>query len=142
MTDQQINAAIAEITGSNKLVGLKKRGLWWRPNAHGYTYNESEAWRITEEEAKKYARPNDVDAVTIERFNPSDYCNDLNAMHEAEKAMDDKTHYDFCHKHLQLVATRGTHVKSMRACISSTARQRAEALLRALGKWEEAGCDR
>jgi len=80
MTDQQINAAIAEITGSDKLVGLKKRGLWWRPNAHGYTYNESEAWRITEEEAKKYARPNDVDAVTVERFKLIDYCNDENAI--------------------------------------------------------------
>ena len=142
MTDQQINAAIAEITGSNKLVGLKKRGLWWRPNAHGYTYNESEAWRITEEEAKKYARPNDVDAVTIERFNPSDYCNDLNAMHEAFEAIhiskiDLLEHYLGELTYTEGLAMRRSFVGERYKMFTATARTRAEAFLRALGKWEE-----
>ena len=39
-----------------------------------------------------------------------DYCNDLNAMHEAEKTLNHMT---------------------------ATARERAEAFLRTLGKWEE-----
>lgn len=142
MTEQQINAAIAEITGSNKLVGLKKRGLWWRPNAHGYTYNESEAWRITEEEAKKYARPNGVDSVTIERFHPIDYCNDLNAMHEVFEAIhiskiDLLEHYLGELTHTEVLAMRRSFVGERYKLFMSTARQRAEAFLRALGKWEE-----
>lgn len=135
MTNQQINAAIAEITGSNKLVGLKKRGLWWRHEAHGYTHNESEAWCTTEEEAKKYARPNDIYPVTIERFHPIDYCNDLNAMHKAIMEFDNETiaRIDSCLT--MLFDPEEGNV--LHKTINATARQRAEAFLRALGKWEE-----
>ena len=34
--------------------GVKKRGLWYRPDAHGYTDRQSEAWRLSLEEAKKH----------------------------------------------------------------------------------------
>ena len=66
-----------------------------------------------------------------------DYCNDLNAMHEAEKMLAPKNWnnfkinwWDYC-KHL-----RGGNDAS--EAIHATARQRAEAFLRTLGKWEEA----
>lgn len=142
MTDQQINAAIAEITGSNKLVGLKKRGMWWRHKARGYTYNESEAWRITEEEAKKYARPNDIDAVTVERFKPIDYCNDLNAIMRATQQTfgTAASKLEYTEQLTRACKTDGWVILSASDAfdlIHATARQRAEAFLRALGKWEE-----
>lgn len=56
-----------------------------------------------------------------------DYCTDLNAMHEAEKTMDE----DQWHDYVEYVG--GTWEQAMH----STARQRAEAFLRTLGKWKE-----
>ncbi|CAB4163606.1 hypothetical protein UFOVP811_43 [uncultured Caudovirales phage] len=65
-----------------------------------------------------------------------DYCADLNAMHEAEKVLTPKEEgvYFFTLKHLvgDLIWHRDT-CRNYRA----TARQRAEAFLRTLGKWEE-----
>lgn len=65
--------------------------------------------------------------------NPSDYCNDLNAMHEAEKI--------FCNYSLKLEYADGvafTCDENLRFnAIHATARQRAEAFLRTLGKWDE-----
>ena len=65
-----------------------------------------------------------------------DYCRDLNAMHEAEKVLTPKEEdvYFFTLKHIagDLIWYR-TASRNYRA----TARQRAEAFLRTLGKWEE-----
>lgn len=57
-----------------------------------------------------------------------DYCNDLNAMHEAEKVLNPK----------QLLDMEDT-VDSRFAVVPfhSTARERAESFLRTIGKWEE-----
>ena len=64
-----------------------------------------------------------------------DYCNDLNAMHEAEKVLapKDEGRYFLTLKQMvgDLIWYRDT-CRNYRA----TARQRAEAFLRALGKWE------
>lgn len=38
-----------------EMVGLMKRGLWYRPNSNGYTPFEREAGRYTREEAKAEA---------------------------------------------------------------------------------------
>jgi hypothetical protein len=58
---------------------------------------------------------------------PPDYCNDLNAMHEAEKVLTFKDWEFYCDE------LGG----SFQGCAHATARQRAEAFLRTLGKWEE-----
>lgn len=55
-----------------------------------------------------------------------DYCSDLNAMHEAEKVLT-KEHCDSYEHRLGMTVNRPWH---------ATARQRAEAFLRTLGKWE------
>ena len=67
---------------------------------------------------------------TYRQFVP-DYLNDLNAMHEAEKALD-------------IVAERGDYWEYLSfitggevEMIYATASQRAEAFLRTLDKWEE-----
>jgi transposase len=56
------------------------------------------------------------------------YCTDLNAMHEAEKVM---TYIQLCN-YIALL------IEFFPEAALATARQRAEAFLRTLGKWEEA----
>ncbi|CAB4163617.1 hypothetical protein UFOVP811_44 [uncultured Caudovirales phage] len=66
----------------------------------------------------------------------SDYCNDLNAMHEAERVLKG---YEQIHTYIWHLSNRNdweTDFKLMEVHIS--ARDRAEAFLRTLGKWEEA----
>ncbi len=70
-----------------------------------------------------------------------DYLNDLNAMHEAEKALSEKQQVWYLQKLMQ-VRFR-THADSgMIACMAdklafATASQRAEAFLRTIGKWKD-----
>ena len=69
-----------------------------------------------------------------------DYCNDLNAMHEAEKML---THEQQVQFSVELWKLTTSHVPSSRAAwidftiAHATAAQRAEAFLRTIGKWEE-----
>lgn len=58
-----------------------------------------------------------------------DFCSDLNAMHEAEKLMDEEQWQDY----VEYIG--GTWQEAMHA----TARQRAEAFLRTIGKWDQSG---
>ena len=60
-----------------------------------------------------------------------DYCADLNAMHDAEKFLRDAN----------LLFEYGMHISNSHHyehLLRATARERAEAFLRTLGKWEEA----
>ena len=60
-----------------------------------------------------------------------DYCSDLNAMHEAERVL----------MHADLLFEYGMHISRDHKydyLLTATSRQRAEAFLRTLGKWEEA----
>jgi hypothetical protein len=97
MTDEQINAAIAEVCGWTSVNAAHRSG-----KAPGANYVGGE-------------------------FIP-DYCADLNAMHEAEKSL--------------LISKFPTYVKKLTKInfgdpITAGARERAEAFLRTLGKWEE-----
>jgi hypothetical protein len=65
--------------------------------------------------------------MKIEAVPPPNYCNDLNAMHEAEKTLTSAQLLDYV-------------ALLFDACYEAslaTARQRAEAFLRTLDKWEE-----
>jgi hypothetical protein len=64
-----------------------------------------------------------------------DYCNDLNAMHEAEKVLTGLNCHAFCDALLDIVADSPDHLWEV---LTASSRQRAEAFLRTLGKWEEA----
>ncbi len=59
-----------------------------------------------------------------------DYLNDLNAMHEAEKMLNRESGY---HE----IGGYGLYLVALEHNASATARQRAEAFLRAIGRWEE-----
>lgn len=65
---------------------------------------------------------------------PPDYCNDLNAMHEAEKTLGDRL--DLYREFLRLIATEDPTNRYNEPAFTR-ARQRAEAYLRTIGKWEE-----
>jgi hypothetical protein len=68
----------------------------------------------------------------------NDYCTDLNAMHEAEKVLNSSEEKMYFANLKEIVGDLIWYrdpCKNYRA----TARQRAEAFLRTLGKWEEAG---
>jgi hypothetical protein len=62
-----------------------KRGLYYRPQAKGYTSNIREAWIVSEEEADVHVYRHGEEQVTMHRAPAIDYCNDLHAMHEVEK---------------------------------------------------------
>jgi hypothetical protein len=70
-----------------------------------------------------------------------DYCNDLNAMHEAEQEQWRKNHssrYDFVYELGKiLMPTIGYRAEAV-DLLDATARQHAEAFLKTIGKWKEA----
>lgn len=68
-----------------------------------------------------------------------DYCNNLNAMHEAEKRLTGMDRAEFAVK-LCRIAGREWPNGIGGGCfvhVHATAKQRAEAFLRTIGKWEE-----
>jgi hypothetical protein len=136
MTDQEINIKIAELCGWSLTLNTKGRfpladeGYTLRKDGNGITqvhidgYNKKEAWN------------------KIIHILPN-YCNDLNAMHEAEKVLrwngkrDLTVEYSRCIYHIidresgeqfsELVSDP-TPISSLLLC--ATARQRAEAFLK------------
>lgn len=63
-----------------------------------------------------------------------DYCTDLNAMHEAEKVLAPKNWNNFSEN--WWIYYKLLRVNDADKAIHATSRQRAEAFLRTLGKWE------
>jgi hypothetical protein len=59
--------------------------------------------------------------------NYPDYCHDLNAMHQAEKILTVEQWHDY----VDFMPSR------WECAVHASARQRAEAFLRTLGKWED-----
>ena len=115
MTDEQINIAIAEACGwylaSPKEVKYPDQypnGAWKHPSRG--------KWLFRVEDRGKVAGGFPC------------YTTDLNAMHEAEKTDDVGRSLNY-YAHLLSVAGRHS--------ITATARQRAEAFLRTLSRWEE-----
>ena len=101
MTDEQINAAIAEACGWTNVSARHRSGRC----------------------------PGADDLYVGHEFLPN-YCNDLNAMHEAERVLSKEQIENYC----DLLWPKGY---GWFCAIHTTARQRAEAFLRTLGKWEE-----
>lgn len=67
-------------------------------------------------------------------FGLPDYLRDLNAMHEAEKALEPSIIKAYVSWIWQVMATSN---EALIGTIHATATQRAEAYLRTIGKWEE-----
>lgn len=143
MTPEAQNRAIHEFIGGNRFVGLKKRGLWYRPAAKGYTSDESQAGRYSPEEAKTHESVHgDHDDVTIVPFGVPNYTGSLDAMHEAEAyATEHKItgwYWDAYWDELQSLVGCESFCRfnscDCRDVLHATAAQKAEAFLRVLGK--------
>src|ERR1019366_1380101 len=80
MSDKELKELDAwihvNIFDGDKFVGLKKHGLWYRPNAGGYTDRQDEAGKYTRAAAKNHEYPHQpstfvvADPVTICEFSP------------------------------------------------------------------------
>ena len=93
------------------------------PGAHGVL-----RWIMEDHE------PTDIGDGVLYLDDLPDYLNDLNAMHEAEKALG--LAYDRWTRELRAICERD------RRCIESAkASQRAEAFLRTIGKWQDTAAE-
>ena len=124
MTNEQINIAIAEACG------------WKSPFQQewlqGYDKEGGHVWAFsgTDQEGDRAPLP--------------DYCDDLNAMHEAEnrltsfqRAKHGKILQDLLNEHaVGFVQNYDRDFASLSRIASANARQRAKAFLRTIGKWE------
>lgn len=92
-------------------------------------------WKIEQEPnavTGRQGRYRTPDGFTVLRL--SNYCHDLNAMHEAEKVLDPHPmEGEVANYHNWITTICG----SIEAAVSATARQRAEAFLRALNLWKD-----
>ena len=117
MIDDQINAAIAETCGWNECRLVAKVVL--------STLRDPVAYGIPPNGTYEIACPN--------------YSTDLNAMHEAEERLGGNKR-SFAMWLAQILDTTPTvDLDDQFLNIHATARQRAEAFLRTLGKWDQSG---
>lgn len=119
MTNQQINEAIALACG-------------WR-----YEPRELIVSEISIGDDMPWIQP---DGTRRRVYNLPNYCADLNAMHEAEKTLNDGLYFAYANRISEAayrMAHGLPHVVITKNTVSATARQRAEAFLRTIGKWKE-----
>jgi hypothetical protein len=112
MTPEQQRIAIAEACG-------------WKNADHPDVMQFKQGWTMPE---KWCMDPKGVLQFNHDRPN---YLNDLNAMHDAEKALTSEQLEVYCN-----ILHKPNH--GVYWAIHATASQRAEAFLRTIGKWEEA----
>lgn len=123
MTDEQINIAIAEACGWR----CCKRDMRIAELVHTHPYHGLVGIEPT---AKEYDGSKDWQYWVI-----PNYCDDLNAMHEAEESLNHLQQCEFAEKLFRVMIGEDGVSEFMK--IHSTAAQRAEAFLRTIGKWEE-----
>ncbi len=133
MTNKEINIAIAESRGWLKFTQFTTYPKsWGRTPAryHNPIWSLTSLTDMTEDECTKYGWHGDG-YISIDHI--PDYCNDLNAMHEAEKSIG-LLEDSFQGRKNQRKWAIACPAKDPRF---ATARQRAEAFLKTIGKWEE-----
>lgn len=119
MTDQEINIAVAEACGWKAIL---------RPCDEDYHYQTTDNLERAEGRVTGWRR------VASLREPIPDYCNDLNAMYEAEKAAVNFNNILDYHRELLNVIIRDQEWPQS-ICIGVSARQRAEAFLKTLNLW-------
>ena len=117
MTDLEINKAIA-----THIFGWEEYDMLIHNNEPGWTdlkdWSDRKLYGAMKNENKWNKVP--------------DYCNDLNAMHEAERGFSNNSKWDYL-IHLHHVMKTVTTAE----LIFATAKQRAEAFLKTIGKWKD-----
>lgn len=92
MTPSELSAIrveCAEAMGLSNRFVLMKRGLYYRPEGHGYTANIAEAWVLLEHEANKHVYPHD-EPVTKHPAPVPEFESDANAALTLAKALADE----------------------------------------------------
>lgn len=148
MIETEINQAIEEaLSGGDRWV-LVKRGLYYRPNAKGYTNHLSEAWIVTEAEADKHTYPHD-EPVTKHRVPPRNFYHDLNACAEMETCVPRSQWSEWAMTIRRIVQRDCNREECYLSCCEcsqliadfwfyhATAPQRCEAFLKTIGRWKE-----
>jgi transposase len=113
MTDQETNVAIAEACG------WKSHEDWWEHPSGGMWAKHNELRRIPDSEILPH------------------YCQDLNAMCDAAMWLkaNRPLDYDTYHRQLDRRVALGNSEEHGIYTADATARQRAQAFLRTIGKW-------
>jgi len=114
MTDEEINEAIARFFG-------------WKSSEEILKYDGQ--YLKIKTKCRVWISPDSGEP----KIKTPDYCSDLNLMHEAEKFL---FREKMAHRYFLFLTDFWRGNKS-NYCFHSTARQRAEAFLRAVGIWEE-----
>lgn len=117
MTDEEINLAIAEALG----IEIERRTRRGKPDPNGVQLC--------------YLIEHHGGVATWRKL--SNYCHDLNAMHEAEKALDEIDWVFLVSELASVVRLPKQAEVQIKQMVHATARQRAEAFLRTLGKWKD-----
>lgn len=119
MTDEQMNVAIAEHCG-------------WRRPSHKDCKKAKKNMVIGD---SWWLNPNGD--LEHPRHIPN-YCGDLNAMHEAEKMLNKGQHWYYINELTVLTEAEWTAcLDEVFVVAAATARQRAEAFLKTVNKWED-----
>ena len=130
MTNEQINIVIAESVGWHPHPDNDKRKQkFWTYGGDGYGLPNG-CSKITA------ANPPIHDGAWENILGLPDYCNDLNAMHEAEKVLTDEQSKAYTET-LWVIVKRESTSKTRWQLWHATADQRAEAFLKTIGKWKE-----
>lgn len=125
MTNDEINIAIEEYGGLMTWYAVEKAN------------RIEEAGKYSKEDAQKEIVRGEP--MSIVKIPHSDYCNDLNEMHEIEKMLDDDQWLEYM-LNLQDVLQRDPYRGKWIVCLDnmhSTAAQRAKAFVKTIGKWKE-----
>jgi len=135
-TNDELNRIIAE-WHVGELYVIVKHGLYYRENACGYTGDLRDAWKVTLDAAKdhEYNPKGCVDPVTIKRAPALDYCQDLNAIHEAWLKLTFEQKMVWAEKVYHMVIDQETKMRwfEVLTLVSNiSARQRAEALVKVI----------
>ena len=139
MKPDEQRIAIARWHGTLDRWAIVKRGLYYRPGAHGYTNRLEEAWILPEVEADKHVYARGEEPVSKIQVPPPDYLADLNAMREAEEKLPYELLADYTSQLARMAQAHHPQSESSfhKRYVCATAAQRAEALLRTLGLWRD-----
>lgn len=137
MTPGEINREIAEKVGTADQWLIVKHGLFYRPEARGYTSHESEAGKWPFAQAKEHERLCVEDPVTIKQATIPPYSSSLDALHEALQSLTEVELFRYADEVCDLTCD-SNHDTDIQTMLMLSAKELAECYVRAIGKWRGA----
>ena len=133
--------------GLDNLFVIMKRGLYYRPEAKGYTSDINKAWKCTESVAKQEEYPHGDEPVTKHPA-PIPNFDSLDVIHSLEETLNGdqikfyvrtlkRIHPTYCDTVLDQRDPDGDLQSQHFELMHSTASQRRKAILKTLGKWKD-----